>query len=363
MIPFQTVMIRRSLVDRIIKEDGALFDESLKQIDDYDLFLRLKKYSHYCIKEPLSHYRIHNGGLTTSSTRMVIVETQLGINIKRKQWQNLPRMLRLLTEFKLRGLLLPYKNMFDKWIERNRVTLQIEPTTRCNLHCTKCSRGNDTPIVDLKKETLLELTNTHNPHTIILQGLGEPFMHPDFERICDMAKQNCKHLIVITNGTILNKPALEHIDHIVVSLDTLNADLAKASRGSNYNLAAVIDNIRSLASSNKPTVAINYVRTVNNFNQQKSLQVFCDDLNIPLHVTPIQNWYNPEEPEWQAAHEAVHYEREMSGKKDKPFRDNCPFLDGRKFYYDARGIQHPCCIRMRYDQVHPTRGTCRSCPE
>jgi glycosyltransferase involved in cell wall biosynthesis/MoaA/NifB/PqqE/SkfB family radical SAM enzyme len=368
MIPFQTIMLRRELVDTLTANGTIpLFDESLPQIDDYDLYLRLKKYPSFHFTEPLAHYREHNGGITSSSSRTSIIRQQLMININRRQYRNLPRMLRLLVGYSTRAALLPYKNRFDKWMESRQLALQIEPTTRCNLTCEKCSRGTDTPIVDLTERTFNEIIAKHpHPHTIILQGLGEPFMHPEFERICGIAKSHCRKLVVITNGTLLNRndnmARLCFIDHLVISLDTTDPDLAKATRGKGYDVQEVMDSIRAVASTGK-SVAVNFVRASWNFNQQAQVKEFCDSLGITLNVTPIQNFYNPEEPEWQAAHKAVWEEREMSRKRDRPFRDHCPFLKGRKFYYDARGREHPCCIRMKYSQVLPTEGTCRTCPE
>jgi hypothetical protein len=110
-------------------------------------------------------------------------------------------------------------------------------------------------------------------------------------------------------------------------------------------------------------VAVNWVRTPWNFGMQKQMQDWAEDIGVKLNVTPMQNWYNPEEPGWKESHEAVMLERNLSGKRDKPFRFHCPFLNSKKRYYDARGIRHPCCIRMRYDQIFQTEGTCRSCPE
>jgi glycosyltransferase involved in cell wall biosynthesis len=163
MIPFQTIMIRRTLVDKIIKECGYLFDESLRQIDDYDLFMRIKKYKHVCIQMPLSHYRIHGGGLTTSSSRMEVIKTQLGINIERRQYQDLPRMFYLYADYQVRDWLLPLKNRVAKFIYQNQITLQVEPTTRCNLHCTKCSFGND--------HVTKSYQRTQTPHNCIT-GIG-----------------------------------------------------------------------------------------------------------------------------------------------------------------------------------------------
>jgi glycosyltransferase involved in cell wall biosynthesis/organic radical activating enzyme len=364
MIPFQTVMIRRSTIDDIIESNGSLFDESLHQIDDYDLYLRLKSHSSFHFREPMAHYREHNGGITTSSSKINTITQQLQINLNRHQYQNVPRMLRLYAEYKARYVLLPYKNNIDKFIDKRHLTLQIEPTTRCNLVCRKCTRGSDTPIVDLQQETLFKLINNHYPvKTILLQGLGEPFMHPHFAHICKMAKENCHDLVVVTNGTLIDPDALQYITHVVVSIDTMDKHFAKETRSINYDLDAVKQNVIELAKRSSPTVAVNFVRTAQNFSHQQGVQSFCDEIGIPMYVTPVQNWYNPEEPGWEIAHATVMAERKLSGKTDRPFKEHCPFLDGRKFYYDAMGRRHPCCIRMRHNQIFPTYGTCRTCPE
>lgn len=366
MIPFQTFILRRELVDEIIKQDGFLLNESLPQIDDYDLYLRLKKYKNYGFREPLSHYRYHCNGLTTGTDTQKVMGMQLAINIRQRRWENVIPLTMLWARVNAGIALRPYYQKYWKYMEDRRrgSFLQIEPTTRCNLVCQKCTRGHDTPIVDITQETVISLINKHCPvKTILLQGLGEPFMHPNFAFICKLAKDNCRDLIVVTNGTILNEDALQHITHLVVSLDTMDPHFAKESRSINYDLDSVKHNIEEMAKRDRPTMAVNFVRSANNYYDQCSVKAFCDEMGIPMYVTPIQNWYNPEEPEWQVAHDNVMAERGLSGKKDKPFREHCPFLDGRKYYYDARGMRHPCCVRMRYDQVYPTNGTCRTCPE
>ena len=368
MIPFQTFMLRRTLVDRIIKKDGHLLDESLPQIDDYDLFLRLKQYKNQGFKFPLSHYYIHDKGLTSSSNRLDILLLQIQINLKQHRWGNLPRLFGLYSDIKLRRILRPYflpaKNRIDRAIADRRIAVQIEPTTRCNLHCKKCSRGTDTPIVDLQENTLLDILRVRHPHTytVLLQGLGEPFMHPHFEDICMHAKQWCKYLVVVTNGTMTNLKALDYIDHIVVSIDTMNPVKAKVLRGDNYNFENVKEEVLALAKERHPTVAVNFVRTADNYADLVDVQEFCDEVGIVCHVTPVQNWYSPGEPEWMNAHMEVLRERSVSGTMEKAFRFACPFLNGKKFYYDALGESHPCCIRMRYNQKVPTKYMCETCP-
>ena len=368
MLPFQSFMIRKSLADKISCKYGYVFDESLHQIDDYDLYLRIKEYSYSGIKEPLVRYRVHTAGLTSGSNWGNVTKLQIKINIKHRNYKNAISLSSLYATNSIRIFLRNYKNIIEskirKYIMAHRIALQVEPTTRCNLNCIKCSRGNDTPIVDLTANTFAWILQQHKkPYSILLQGLGEPFMHPYFDSICAIAKQNCTEVIVVSNGTILNKDALQYIDHLVISLDTLDGELAKSTRGTNYDIMQVIENISYLHKHWNGSLAVNYVRAAYNFDQEPALQLFCDQMGIQLHITPVQNWYNPEEPEWVDAHNTVMDERKLSGCISKSLKENCPFIKGRKFYYDARGIRHPCCIRMRYNQITPTKRMCETCPE
>ena len=58
-MPCLTVLIRREAA-----QDVRGFNETLKYVEDYDLFLRIAlKYKVSCIREPLAKYRIHEGNL------------------------------------------------------------------------------------------------------------------------------------------------------------------------------------------------------------------------------------------------------------------------------------------------------------
>jgi glycosyltransferase involved in cell wall biosynthesis len=370
MIPFQTVFVRKQLIETIINKDQSVFDESLAQIDDYDLFLRLKQYPNYCFAQPLSYYRRHNGGLTSSTNQQEVTRLQLLINLRKHHIHNIPYMLAMYVKIVAADAVRPYRKKIGKWLDNRCIFLQIEPTTRCNLNCVKCSHKNDTPIADIDLKTILKIVVKHpNVHTILLQGLGEPFLHPDFYNLCTYTKRYCKFLQVVTNGTVGIEAATSllkegTLDHITVSVDTLDPELAKKTRGSNYNIEKVKNFVIALAAIDPQKVAVNYVRGVYNFYDQQALHEFCDNLWIPLHVTPIHNFYEPGRPEWQGAHDQVLAERGISGERERPFHTNCPFLHGKRFYYDAVGRRHPCCIRMRYDQIFtPTEETCKYCPE
>ena len=350
-VPFQTVVMRKSLVEKMAFENhGQLFDSSLPQIDDYDLYLRLKKFPSYCFRQPLSHYRYHRNGLTSSSSQTEIAKLQLGINIRRGDLAGTTRLLQIYAGCEVRNRLRPYKIKLDNWHLDH--ALQIEPTTRCNLNCPKCSRGIDTPIVDITPDILVEKLAQYRPHTVILQGLGEPFMHPYFSHICTVVKNRCSRLIVISNGTMIDPTKLQDIDDLIISMDSLG----------NTKREQMIEQVALMG---HPRIVVNFVRTAGSLQRLKEVDEFCKWLGIPLHVTPIQNFYNPEQPEWKEAHDAVMADRHEAGEnihKYHPFKDKCPFLSGKKKYFDAKGFQHPCCIRMRYDQVEPTERMCLTCP-
>ncbi len=87
-------LYRKSLLEKIQKCYGYVFDESLNHTDDGDLTLRVRKYPSYLIRRFLSHYRWNESGLTANTNN---VEQSLGIVkilIKRRAWDLLPYHLK-----------------------------------------------------------------------------------------------------------------------------------------------------------------------------------------------------------------------------------------------------------------------------
>ena len=74
MIPVLTTLVRRTAVLK-----AGLFDASLRQVEDYDLWLRMAAAgSHfYGSPTPLALYRINPGGLSRNT--LLMAETQLGV--------------------------------------------------------------------------------------------------------------------------------------------------------------------------------------------------------------------------------------------------------------------------------------------
>jgi MoaA/NifB/PqqE/SkfB family radical SAM enzyme len=237
--------------------------------------------------------------------------------------------------------------------------LQIEPTTRCNLACKTCPHKDGVPIIDITPETLTAILNKYQHiRQVNLQGLGEPFMHPDFEKICGIAKERSGIVQTFTNGTIIKWGVLKHLDQIVVSLDTLSEKTARNIKGAGYNLPNVLRNIITL--SNQLSTSVNFTQSIYNHTEREAIRAWCDDQHIPFNVTRVQNWYAPDEPLWEQQHTDIMKERDRFGQlpRVKPF---CQWKQTRWYYYRADGVRNPCCRRMGYREY--TKDCCRTCPD
>ena len=83
--------------------------------------------------------------------------------------------------------------------------IYLEITNACNLNCPFCSYD--------KGHSFLTLEEIDNYLTqikefcdyIYLHILGEPLLHPDFNRILDLLDSKEMHLQLVTNGTLLSR--------------------------------------------------------------------------------------------------------------------------------------------------------------
>lgn len=146
--------------------------------------------------------------------------------------------------------------------------IQIEPTSYCNCSCSYCP---NTIYKDYWDERYIEINTFENISSIFknsklifLQGWGEPFLHPYFFKLIEIAKQNATLVGTATNGALLNESILVKI--IKSGLDILSLSLAgigenndKIRIGSDFDkIINTIKNINDLKEYyNSPTPHIN----------------------------------------------------------------------------------------------------------
>ncbi|EKD65623.1 MAG: Radical SAM protein, partial [uncultured bacterium] len=118
--------------------------------------------------------------------------------------------------------------------------LQIETTTRCNLHCIFCvGRTFEQEKMSLHDfKTILDRFS-YQLQEIILQGEGEPFLYDDIFRMIAMAKAKAQKLSSISNGHLLDRVGGRiidsDIDELGFSLESIEPEkFSRLRAGGNF---------------------------------------------------------------------------------------------------------------------------------
>ena len=111
----------------------------------------------------------------------------------------------------------------------------VDVTCRCNLHCVCCQfhssllnmpSDGDKAIKDIPYDLFKRLCNelkAMGTSQIILCGDGEPFLHPRLFDLISVAKDAGFHVMLFTNGTLLNEAKLKYL--IDLRLDILKVSM------------------------------------------------------------------------------------------------------------------------------------------
>jgi len=94
------------------------------------------------------------------------------------------------------------------------LTLQIEPTSACNLNCKICIRKNlERPTHFLSLDSFKKILNSGNFRYVGLHGWGEPLLNQDLFKMIRYAESKGVSTNLTTNGTLIR----ENIDNILES--------------------------------------------------------------------------------------------------------------------------------------------------
>ena len=179
----------------------------------------------------------------------------------RYRWADVMRFLGKLSVPKLyNAAVLVVQFYYSLWSRRpvqpsHPMTLAVEPTTACNLRCPECPSGmrsftRPTGKARLEEfEALLEQVHRRLIY-LILYFQGEPFLHPDFERIVAAAHRYGVYTITSTNGHFLTpercKAVIEAgLDRLIISVDGVTQE-SYARYRRRGDLERVIEGIRTL---------------------------------------------------------------------------------------------------------------------
>jgi len=146
--------------------------------------------------------------------------------------------------------------------------LQIEITTGCNLRCAGCQRtlgmasGSWRNAHMPAQRFAAILGNAPPADTIILQGIGEPTLHPDLPQLIASARAAGKFgAISFNTNALVREPAYYQelraagLNHVSVSVDSLNPPTAEATRAGT-DCERLTETIQALIRLFGPTVTL-----------------------------------------------------------------------------------------------------------
>lgn len=170
------------------------------------------------------------------------------------------------------------------------VTLQIEPTTLCDLECSICPRLNmDLEQTILSFEELKRIVQDLRPRSVELSGLGEPFMNPELLEMVAYLKRKGVY-VSTTSNFLIGKEKIKEIvscglDRLKISLDSSHAEGYKAIRH-NDKFTDLVEGIRGLgrvkrsSGSRTPLVEIRFVITPDNVREAADMVDLARGLGV-----------------------------------------------------------------------------------
>ena len=181
-----------------------------------------------------------------------------------------------------------------------RVYLEI--TNRCNLDCPFCTykKGNTYLSIDEIESYIKQIK--HYCSYIYLHILGEPLLHPDFNKILNILDENDMQLQLVTNGTLLNQypdllnhKCLRKLSISIHSINNLNINKEYYETINNiieYNNNKTIE-LRFYDKGNLNKELLNYIDFINNKYQlspTKKNNSFKIKDNVYLYYEELFKW-------------------------------------------------------------------------
>lgn len=159
--------------------------------------------------------------------------------------------------------------------------IYIEITNKCNLNCTFCSEvKREKEKITLENfEEIIKKINNYTDY-IYLHVKGEPLLHPEIDKILDIAEKYNLKVNLTTNGTLFPNVVDKIKDK--KALHKINFSLHSENNYKNY-LENIFENVKKLSTD---TVAIYRLWTLNNNKLDKKSQEI---------VEKIKNFYNLDE--------------------------------------------------------------------
>ena len=185
------------------------------------------------------------------------------------------------------------------------ISLQLEPTTKCNLRCPFCEspiwdrRGMDMKFSDFKKIIdqfpLLRI--------LLLQGIGEPLLCKDFFKMVEYCKSKKILVGITTNGTLINKKVAEKlvnykIDYVIMSIDGATSETFERIRvGAKFEqvIENAINLVKTRGENKKPKIIFLFTGTRDNIHELPQVVELAKEIGIDAMEAQDTHFWSDEE--------------------------------------------------------------------
>lgn len=170
------------------------------------------------------------------------------------------------------------------------ITLQLEPTTKCNLRCPFCEsplwdrKGMDMSFSDFKKiiDQFPFLT------TLLLQGIGEPLLCKDFFKMIEYCKRKRIIVGITTNGTLIDEKMAKklvdfEIGYMIISIDGATAEtFEKIKVGAKFDqvIRNTINLIEARDNRKRPMILFHFTGTKDNIHELPQVVKLAKDMGV-----------------------------------------------------------------------------------
>jgi MoaA/NifB/PqqE/SkfB family radical SAM enzyme len=170
-------------------------------------------------------------------------------------------------------------------------SIELELTNRCDARCVMCPREDLRPLGTMSESTFLEVLSIirETPVTgVILQGIGEPTLHPalsSWTRRLRSALGETRPLTMVTNGFRMAPDVLgglrdAGVDHVEWSFHSLDAERYDRIMGvPSYSRAR--QNFEACAHLYPDMISVNFVVMEENAHEQAEIEAWLIALGLP----------------------------------------------------------------------------------
>jgi MoaA/NifB/PqqE/SkfB family radical SAM enzyme len=240
----------------------------------------------------------------------------------------------------------------------------LETTNYCNLNCSFCNRNEVIgKLQHMSIPNWKKLLNSIKHHPITdakLMGMGEPFLHPQFDEICRLFKETFPNslLIVATNCQydiksgkkmrIMYENSLKYIDMLYLSIDGYKESYERDRYPAKWDkLIDFLDNFGNIDKNSCNTV-INYVVNKNNIQDIQKIEELRIKYDLSeLRLNIAQDWNEHSSISNDYTEEDINYLKaywlnNIKGKSKWDFSD-C-FWVSNGLYTTVEGNVKMCCM-------------------